>query len=102
MPRHRLAGIDPLAAAIDSLARPLTDAERDFGWTDRSRDHWLAFLEGSSQGIRVATYPERAAVLQHLAAWLGHDGIDSSRSPLAARLADVQADLRERFANRGY
>jgi hypothetical protein len=54
-----------------------------------------------SQGIRVATYPERAAVLQQLAAWLGHDGIHA-RSPLAARLADVQADLRERFANRGY
>jgi hypothetical protein len=99
--RHRLAGIDALAAAIDALAQPLSDAEREFGWTDRSREHWIAFLEGLSQGIRVATYPERAAVLKHLEAWLSHDGIDA-RSPLAGRLAEAQADLHERFAKHQY
>ena len=49
----------------------------------------------------MATYPERAAVLQQLAQWLTHDGIDA-RSPLAERLADAQAHLRERFANPHY
>jgi hypothetical protein len=53
------------------------------------------------EGIRVATYPERAAVLQQLAQWLARDGIDAG-SPLAARLADAQAHLRERFATPHY
>jgi hypothetical protein len=49
----------------------------------------------------VATYPERASVLSHLAGWLGHDGIDA-RSPLAEKVAEAQADLRERFGNARY
>jgi hypothetical protein len=54
-----------------------------------------------SQGIRVATYPERATVLQHLGAWLSHDGIDAG-SPLAVKLAEAQAHLRERFTTPRY
>ena len=46
----------------------------------------------------MATYPDRAAVLQHLPRWLEHDGINPG-SPLAARLAEAQEHLRERFAN---
>jgi hypothetical protein len=49
----------------------------------------------------VATYPERAAVLQQLEQWLTHDGIDAG-SPLAARVAEAQAHLRERFATPHY
>ncbi|HET8750993.1 MAG TPA: hypothetical protein VFM43_00530 [Gaiellaceae bacterium] len=49
----------------------------------------------------MATYPERAAVLNHLPQWLERDGIDSG-SPLAARLAEAQAHLRERFATPHY
>jgi hypothetical protein len=53
------------------------------------------------EGIRVATYPERAAVLQQLPRWLEHDGINPG-SPLAATLAEAQEHLRERFANPHY
>jgi hypothetical protein len=62
---------------------------------------WLAYLEGLTQGIRVATYPERAVVLAQLAAWVTQDGIDS-RSTLAANIADAQTHLREQFANPHY
>jgi hypothetical protein len=94
-------GIDALTAAIEALQQPLTEAERGCGWTERSQELWVAYLDGLRQGIRVATYPERAAVLDHLADWLGRDGIDG-RSTLARQLADAQAQLRERFATARY
>jgi hypothetical protein len=94
-------GIDPLAAAIDTLRQPLSREERAYGWTERSQEHWLAYLDGVKEGIRVATYPERAAVLQHLAGWLEHDGIDA-RSTLSESLVEAQAHLREQFANPHY
>ena len=98
---HRLAGIDPLSAAIDALRQPLTGEERGFGWTESSQVLWLAYLEGLTQGIRVATYPDRAAVLSQLAAWVTQDGIDS-RSSLATSIAEAQEHLREQFANPHY
>jgi hypothetical protein len=58
---------------------------------------WVAYLDGLRQGIRVATYPERAPVLQQLARWLDQDGIDG-RSALARQVGEAQAQLRERFA----
>jgi hypothetical protein len=49
----------------------------------------------------VATYPERAAVLDNLGKWLSQDGIDD-RSALSRQLSDAQAQLRERFATSRY
>jgi hypothetical protein len=49
----------------------------------------------------VATYPDRAAVLEHLADWLENGGIDP-RSALAGKVATAQAQLRERFAHPHY
>jgi hypothetical protein len=93
--------IDALTAAIEALRQPLTDAERRCGWTERSQELWVAYLDGLRQGIRVATYPERAAVLDQLSQWLSRDGIDGE-SALAQQLADAQAQLRERFATSRY
>jgi hypothetical protein len=94
-------GIDTLAAAIEALKQPLSQEERGYGWTERSQELWIAYLDGLTQGIRVATYPDRAAVLNQLAGWLDQDGIDR-RSPLAEKLGEAQAQLRERFATSRY
>ena len=94
-------GIDALAAAIEALKEPLSQEEQGYGWTERSQELWVAYLDGLRQGIRVATYPERAAVLEHLAEWLENGGIDT-RSALAEKVASAQAQLRERFANPHY
>ena len=93
--------IDALTAAIEALQQPLTEEERRYGWTERSQELWVAYLDGLRQGIRVATYPERAAVLDQLVQWLSSDGIDG-RSALFQQLADAQAQLRERFATSRY
>jgi hypothetical protein len=89
--------VEPLDAAIEALAKPLSGEERFYGWTERSQRDWLAYLDGLRQGIRIPTDPDNAAVLDHLRVWLDRDGIND-RSALAELMVTAQRHLHDRFA----
>jgi hypothetical protein len=89
--------VEPLDAAIEALAKPLSKEERFYGWTERSQRDWLAYLDGLRQGIWIPTDPDKASVLFHLVGWLDHEGING-HSPLVGLIAEAQGYLRDRFA----
>jgi hypothetical protein len=89
--------VEPLDAAIEALAKPLSKEERFYGWTERSQRDWLTYLDGLRQGIRIPTDPDRALVLDQLGGWLDRDGIHDG-SALAKLMVTAQRHLRDRFA----
>jgi hypothetical protein len=91
--------VERLDELIDALQAPLTDADRDAGWTDEIRDRWLAYAGGLRDGLRTATDPEPSGAAAHWLRWLDGDVNTSAGSPLVGLFASAQQELK-RFRER--
>jgi hypothetical protein len=60
----------------------------------RSRDRWLAYADGLSDGLRTATNPEPGGAAAHWLRWLGMDVDTRTGSPLVGLFASAQQELK--------
>jgi chromosome condensin MukBEF complex kleisin-like MukF subunit len=85
--------LERLDELIVALQAPLTDADRDAGWTDEIRERWLAYADGLRDGLRTATDPDPSGAAAHWLRWLDLD-VQPGPSPLVGLFASAQQELK--------